>query len=164
MVVIKKNEENSIHVDNKKIISERFSLLVASTNEKIISFKMCKKGVKTAFFIDFMKELKDLDTNDKKYYLLDNARVHKTKKFNEYLKENKMNMVYNAPYHSETNPIENIFSMFRNYLNRNPNKSELELKESIENFIKIDNKEKFKNIFNHSCNMINEFIKKNDKI
>jgi transposase len=159
----KKNEVNEIQINNKRIVGERYSLLVASTNEKILSFKMCKKGVKTNFFIDFMKELKELDPENKKYYLLDNARVHKTKKFNEYLKENNMNMVYNAPYHSETNPIENIFSMFRNYLNRQPNKSELELKESIENFIKIDNKDKFKNIFNHSCNMINDFIKKNEK-
>ena len=63
--------------------------------------------------------------------------------------------------HSETNPIENIFSMFRNYLNKQPNKSESELKQSIENFIQIDNKEKFKNIFNHSCNVIDIFIKKN---
>ena len=122
---------------------------------------MCKKGVKTDFFINFMKELKDLDPDNKKYYLLDNARVHKTKKFNKFSKENDLNMIYNAPYHSETNPIENIFSMFRNYLNKQPNKSESELKQSIENFIQIDNKEKFKNIFNHSCNVIDIFIKKN---
>ena len=108
-----------------------------------------------------MKELKDLDHDNKKYYLLDNARVHKTKKFNKFSKENDLNMIYNAPYHSETNPIENIFSMFRNYLNKQPNKSESELKQSIENFIQIDNKEKFKNIFNHSCNVIDIFIKKN---
>ncbi len=31
-----------------------------------------------------MNELKKLDINNKKYYLLDNARVHKTKKFNNY--------------------------------------------------------------------------------
>ena len=94
----KKNEVNEIQINNKRIIGERYSLLVASSNEKILSFKMCKKGVKTNFFIDFMKELKELDPENKKYYLLDNARVHKTKKFNEYLKENKMNMIYNAPY------------------------------------------------------------------
>jgi hypothetical protein len=62
-------------------------------------------------------------------------------------------------HHSETNPIENIFSMFRNYLNKQLNKSEL--KQSIENFIQIDNKEKIKNIFNLSCNVIDIFIKKN---
>ena len=157
----KKNEANEIHVNNKKIISQRFSLLVASSNEKILKFEMCKKGVKTDFFINFMKELKDLDPDNKKYYLLDNARVHKTKKFNKFSLENDLNMIYNASYYSETNPIENIFSMFRNYLNKQPNKSESELKQSIENFIQIDNKEKFKNIFNHSCNVIDIFIKKN---
>lgn len=73
-----------------------------------------------------------------------------------------MKMVYNAPYHSETNPIENIFSMFRNYLNRHKNESEQELLNSIEEFKKIDNKDKFKNIFNHSCAMIKEFISKNE--
>ena len=62
---------------------------------------MCKKGVKTDFFIDFMKELKELDKEGKRYYLLDNASVHKTKKFNEYLKDNPMKMVYNAPYTQE---------------------------------------------------------------
>ncbi len=54
---------------------------------------MCKKGVKTDFFIDFMNELKKLDIDNKKYYLLDNARVHKTKKFNNYLEKNEMNLV-----------------------------------------------------------------------
>ena len=65
--------------------------------------------------------------------------------------------------HSETNPIENIFSMLRNNLNRNENETELELKNSIEKFIKIDNKDKFKNIFNHCCDMMTEFIKINEK-
>ena len=54
--------------------------------------------------------------------------------------------------------------MLRNNLNRNYNETEEELKSSIENFIKIDNKEKFINIFNHSCKMIEEFIKENTKI
>ena len=37
----KKDDVNEIQINNKKIISERYSLLVASTNEKIILFKMC---------------------------------------------------------------------------------------------------------------------------
>lgn len=88
--------------------------------------------------------------------------VHKSKKFNEYIKESNMSIVYNAPYHSETNSIENIFSMFRNYLNRNKNETEQELLNSIIEFKKIDNKEKHKNIFNHSCDLIEEFIPKNE--
>ena len=111
-----------------------------------------------------MSELKALDPDNKKYYLMDNARVHKSKSFFKYLEKEIMKIVYNAPYHSETNPIENIFSMLRNNLNRNYNETEGELKKSIEDFIKIDNKEKFKNIFIHSCKMMNEFIKENTKI
>ena len=61
--------------------------------------------IKTDFFINFMKELKDLDPDNKKYYLLDNARVHKTKKFNKFSKENDLNMIYNAPIHQEKNFI-----------------------------------------------------------
>jgi hypothetical protein len=62
---IKKGEINKIKCNNKKkIIRERYSLLVVSSNEKIILYKMCKKGVKTDFFIDFMNELKNLDINN----------------------------------------------------------------------------------------------------
>ena len=157
----KKKELNEIHINNAKIIRERYTLLVASTNEKIINYKICQKGLKTDLFIKFMKELKELDPKNEKYYLLDNARVHTSNKFKSYLEESKMNMVYNAPYHSETNPIENIFSMFRNYLNRNITVTKSNLILSIDNFIKIDNKEKFNNIFKHSCNMIKSFIEKN---
>ena len=91
-----------------------------------------------------MAELKALDPDNKKYYLMDNAKIHKS--FYKYLEKNIMKIVYNAPYHSETNPIENIFSMLRNNLNINYNETKEELKTSIENFIKIDNKEKFMNI------------------
>jgi len=94
----KKNELNEISINNKKIIRDRYTLLVAATNEKIIGYKICKKGLKTDLFIEFMKELKELDPLNEKYYLLDNARVHKTKKFNSYLEDNKMDIVFNAPY------------------------------------------------------------------
>ncbi len=53
--------------------------------------------------------------------------------------------------------------MLRNYLNRNINETELELINSIDEFIKIDNKDKFKNIFNHSYETISQFIKENKK-
>ena len=43
----KKNELNEIQINNKKIIRDRYTLLVASTNEKIIGYKICKKGLKT---------------------------------------------------------------------------------------------------------------------
>ena len=94
----KKGEINEIKCNNKKIFSDRYSLLVASNNNEILPCKICKKGVKSDFFIDFMKELNELNVDKTRYYLLDNARVHKSKKFNEYIKESNITIVYNAPY------------------------------------------------------------------
>ncbi len=45
-----------------------------------------------------MSELKALDPDNKRYYLMDNARVHKSKTFNKYLEKNIMKIVYNEPY------------------------------------------------------------------
>ena len=94
---------------------------------------------------------------------MDNAVIHKTKKFNNYVLENKLNIVYNAPYHSETNPIENIFSMFRNKINRSKNNNLECIKIITDEFIKENNETKFKNIFEHSVKMIDNFIKDNKK-
>ena len=77
---------------------------------------MCEQGIKTDSFIDFMKELNNKNQNNETYYLLDNMVTHKTKKFNDYALEKNLKMVYDAPYHSDTNPIENIFSMLRQYM------------------------------------------------
>ena len=66
---------------------------------------MCEKGLKTDGFIDFMKILKEKDQTNNYYYILDNAIIHHSKKFKNYVLESNMNIVYNAPYHSEFNPI-----------------------------------------------------------
>ena len=157
----KKNSEPNYKIENPKITNKRYSVLMASNNEEIKHYIICEGGIKTNIFIDFMKELTKKIENKETYYLMDNAVIHKTKKFMEYIKECKINILYNAPYHSEINPIENIFSMLRNTINRNENQTIEKIKESIENFKKVDNKEKFKNIFNHSIKMLDEFINKN---
>ncbi len=158
-----KNTEPNYKLETPKITNKRYSILMASNNKKILHNIICDGGIKTDIFINFIKELKTKNENEKSYYLMDNAVIHKTKKFNNYVLENKLNIVYNAPYHSETNPIENIFSMFRNKINRSENNN-LECIKTITNeFIKENNKVNFKNIFEHSVKMIDNFIKDNKK-
>ena len=134
---------------------------MASNNKKILNYTICEQGIKTENFINFMKELNEKNTNTNTYYLMDNAVVQKTKKINSYVKENKLNILYNAPYHSETNPIENIFSMFRNKINRKTNNTIEMIKTLTDEFIKENNEVKFSNIFNHSVKIIEKFINDN---
>ena len=48
-------------------------------------------------------------------------RIHTSKKAKKCYKKNQMHIIFNAPYHSEFNPIENVFSILRNKINRNQN-------------------------------------------
>jgi transposase len=134
---------------------------MACNNKQILNYTVCEQGIKTENFINFMKESNEKNNNTDVYYLMDNAVVHKTKKFNSYVKENKIKVVYNAPYHSETNPIENVFLMFRNKINRKNNNTIEMIKTITNEFIKEKNEEKLKNIFNHSVKMIENFINEN---
>jgi transposase len=156
-----KNKEPNYKIENPKITNKRYTILMACNNKQILNYTVCEQGIKTENFINFMKELNEKNNNTDVYYLMDNAVVHKTKKFNSYVKENKIKVVYNAPYHSETNPIENVFSMFRNKINRKNNNTIEMIKTITNEFIKEKNEEKLKNIFNHSVKMIENFINEN---
>jgi len=158
----KKNQEPTFKINNPKIFSKRYTILMASNNKKPLCYAICEKGMKTAGFIDFMKTL-ITHANEKSYFLLDNATIHKSKVFKEFVKTKNLKIVYNAPYHSEFNPIENIFSLFRNKLNRNETKNINNIKLVTDNFLLENNETKLKNIFNNSVNKIKDFIKKHKK-
>jgi transposase len=44
---------------------------------------------------------------------LDNCRVHHSKKVDEFLKENKIEVIYNVPYGPEYNSIERVWAQFK---------------------------------------------------
>jgi len=46
-----------------------------------------------------------------------------------------MHFILNSPYYSEFNPIEYVFSILRNEINRNPNDSKDKIEETIKKFI-----------------------------
>ena len=62
-------------------------------------------------------------------------------------------------YHSEFNPIEYVFSILRNEINRNPNDSKEKIEETIKKFMENIKKETLNNIFNNCIKKINNFIK-----
>lgn len=158
----KKNEMPNYKIDNPKIISKRYTILMASTNKKPIFALICEKGMRSDNFIYFMSTVKNMvDKNS--YFLMDNASTHKSKLFKKYIEDTNLEVVYNAPYHSEFNPIENVFSLFRNKLNRNETKNIDNIVKITEDFILENHENKLKNIFDNSVKMIDSFIKDNTK-
>ena len=64
----------------------------------------------------------------------------------------------NAPYHSEFNPIEYVFSLLRKEIQKNTNRTREEIINTINNFIKNVNPEYLINIFNHSFKLLDNFL------
>lgn len=154
-----KNKECIVNIDDCKIKRERFTIGVATTNNKIIDYCIVTKGLKSNDYVNFMDKIHKIDDIKNKTFFLDNASIHHSKIAKKLYKKNKMHIIYNAPYHSEFNPIEYVFSMLRNEINRNLNNSIENIKKTIDNFIKNIKKESLTNIFNNCVKKINDFIK-----
>ena len=100
-----------------------------------------------------------LNDKETKSIFIDNASIHTSKKAKELYKKNNMHIIFNAPYHSEFNPIEYVFSILRNEINRNPNDSIEKIILTVENFITTIKGETLSNIFNNCIKKINNFLK-----
>jgi hypothetical protein len=135
----------------------RYSLLMASSNIKIIKYKLVKGSIKSDDFINFIIELNKENPNYN--FLIDNASIHKSKKANNIYKEKKINIIYNAPYQSEFNPIEMIFSLLRKKLNKKIVKNEESILEVIKELQKNIKKEELENIFRHCEKRLKEILK-----
>jgi hypothetical protein len=150
-----KGIETEVNNKNKKINNKRYSILMASSNKKIINYTIVEKGIKTNNFNNFMLKLNRMDKEKNNVYFLDNARVHKTKSFNKIKEDYKLNIIYNAPYQSKYNPIEYVFSLLRKQIQKYSNKSYNELIKIINIFINIE-ENKLNNIFNHVIKLFNQ--------
>ncbi len=98
----------------------------------IIRWMLFKGGVKKEDFFSFLMELvKKYDNTLWKeqtpLFFMDNAAIHKSKKymiktFNEYF-----NTLYNAPYSPQLNPIEYCFSKLKSLVRKEKINTEKQL-------------------------------------
>ena len=92
---------------------------------------------------------------------MDNAKVHTSKAFKEYVESSGIIVIYNAPYHSEFNPIELVFSLLRKEIQKGVNETKEDIIVIINKFnkdINKNNSETLKKIFNHSFKSMDNFL------
>jgi len=81
-----------------------------------------KGSANATYFKDFLETLINKVDKDN-FFLLDNARIHHAKIVKAYTESINCNLLFNAPYCPEFNPIEHVFSKFKYYI-RNKNDNE----------------------------------------
>lgn len=119
---------------DNKIFQKKYSLLMAISNKQVMLYIIHENSINGQKYLDFIKEL--IKEYGKKYTLLmDNATIHKTKKFRDYIEHKKIDVLYNIPYNPETNPIEMLFSPIKNNVKLHNTKTIINIEQSIDNYI-----------------------------
>ena len=101
------------------------SLITAMTSNGKVFAASTNGSVNTSIFIEFLKKLKefieihDRTTIDRCMIILDNAVTHRSKKLQEYIKENNVRLAYIPPYMPELAPIEKLFAKLKHSVLRN---------------------------------------------
>lgn len=131
------------YVDINKLRIKK-SLIVAISNKKVVKYEILdNKNVNGEIFLKFIKEI--TTTYQDKIFLMDNVNFHKSKKIIEIIEKSNNKILFIPPYSPEFNPIEKLFSVFKNYINKKVN--------IITKFKKLDMH--INNFFKESCNFDN---------
>jgi transposase len=133
-------------ITKDNVLQKRVSLIVAMNNKKIIKSELYEQNISGDKFLKFIREINYKHKN--KHLLMDNAKIHHTKKLKEYINKKNIKVLYNIPYCPEFNPIENVNSMIRNNVRYNKNTTFDDIKNALHEFKNNDHKKEFQNIYN----------------
>ena len=109
-----KKGKEIIVIKNQK--RQRFTVISSTNNRKVIYSKIIPGSCDRFQYLRFIKNLvKTIPQNQlRKYtFLMDNAKIHKSIIFKEYINDKKINIIYNVAYHPEFNPIEHVISKLK---------------------------------------------------
>lgn len=112
---------------------------------KILGYTIKKKSINGSDYIDFFK--KYINPNRRTHILMDNATIHKTKAFTNYIKKTKNKTLYNAPNNPEGNPIEHLNNKVKCYIKQQDIDTEEKLIKAIEDSFKTITKKDLKNFY-----------------
>ena len=137
---------------NRTLANILARILFLQSKNKISGSKMYKNNINGEIYLNFIKKIINEYGN---YYtlLMDNAPIHKTKKFTNYCNKNEVNVLYNIPYNPESNPIEMIFNPIKKFIKSNNTKYINTINDSINKYIKNINKETLIKMFNKSLSI-----------
>ena len=84
-----------------------------SKDKGIAYYKLYKKSVDSAKFMEYLREFKWYHGKKKCYLYMDNLAVHKTKDVRTLMEELNIHPIWAPPYSPDYNPIEFIFSKLK---------------------------------------------------
>jgi len=111
---------------NKTIVVDRNSLgfkavgVVAGINMlgKVVAVHMELNAIDKHSFVVFLKKVRKYNKGRKTYIFLDNLTVHYTDVVKSAAKKYNQELIFNANYSSQLNPIESLWGMSKRHFSR----------------------------------------------
>lgn len=114
--------------------SRNISVLAACNKNGMIGHLISNVAYNGESFINGMLTIKQKCAEKgifEPVFVMDNARIHHYGRFTEVIAENNFQVVYLPPYSPFLNPIENVFSVWKNMVSRAECQNEQSLMETI---------------------------------
>jgi transposase len=130
----------------------RKTLTLGVSGKKIIGYSLVNGSSNNLIFENFLKE-QILPKVKNSVILMDNVSFHHSKNVVNCINSTSNKILYNVPYNPETNPIEFVFSIIKNFVRKTEPSSIINLEKSIIKSFDLVTPKKLKHIFNHSINV-----------
>jgi len=143
----KKGKRLEVNDHYKKNV--RWTLLLAVSNDRVLTWKLYNTSCTSATFADFINTM---DTRGRTTLLMDNAAIHKAKIVEDACHTRCLRPWFLPPYSPEYQPVEHVFSVVKNGYRRQPTPKDVSLElvtGRLEYGLNKLNQDTLKNTFSH---------------
>ena len=106
-----------------KLAKKRYSLMLAISSSKVVAWQVRAGAYNKQKFIQYINrkllpQCRRMDFDP--VLLMDNVGFHHSKEVKELLTSNRISLLYNPPYHPDSNPIEMLFAFIKAKYRKKP--------------------------------------------
>lgn len=130
---------------------KRLTLTLAVTNNEIIGYNIINGSSNLSNFVTFLSSF--LPSVQNHTLLMDNVNFHHSKSVTNLVNLSSNSILYNVPYNPQTNPIEFVFKIIKDFVKSKMVSVKTNIKKLICKSFKLVTSQKLKNIFNYSFKM-----------
>jgi transposase len=134
-----------VYLPIQRLESQKYSLIVASTHERIIHAVLTKGAVNKIIFRDFINGIPSKGN----YLLMDNVSFHKSDMVRQAMEKKKFIPLYTSPYSPEWNPVEMYFSYLKRSYRKYYHQRAINIGERIKQITKCIEISTFKAWYEH---------------
>ena len=112
--------------------------MLGVTKNRIIKYKIIEESINSTNFLLFMTEMVNSMSQEERInsiFVMDNCSSHLTAKLFQFYYANKLKILFNMPYYSKNNMVENVFRYIKRFTYQKLYINDVQLKRDVKNIL-----------------------------